>query len=70
MKIRTTTSTVVSFTEQSIEIALEEQAGAIFFEDRKAGQSLSVELTGNQLIQLCKAIATVNVKTWQPEDEA
>jgi hypothetical protein len=70
MNIRTTTTTVVSFTEQSIQIDVDEHAGAVFFEDHKAGQTLSVELTGDQLAQLARVIRNVTVTTWHAEDEA
>lgn len=70
MNIRTTTTTVVSFTEQSIQIDVDEHAGAVFFEDHKTGQTLSVELTGEQLTQLARVIRNVTMTTWHAEDEA
>ena len=57
MNIRTTTSTVVSFIDRSVLIDVDEHAGAIFFEDRKSGYRLSVELTGDQLTQLASVFA-------------
>ena len=66
MKIRTTTTTVVSFTEQSIQIDVDASMGAVFFEDRKTGETLTVELTGDQLINLANTIKNVSVS--YPED--
>lgn len=68
--IRTTTTTVVSFIDQSIQIDVDELAGAVFFEDRKTGETLSIELTGDQLTNLANVIRNVTVTTWHAEDEA
>ena len=69
MKIRTTTTTVVSFTEQSVQIDVDATIGAVFFEDRKTGETLSVELTADQLVSLAGAIRNVSMATWHAEDE-
>ena len=70
MRIRTTTTTVVSFTEQSVQIDVDATIGAVFFEDRKTGETLTVELTADQLISLASAIRNVSMATWHAEDEA
>ena len=68
--IRTTTTTVVSFTEQSVQIDVDASIGAVCFEDRKTGETLTVELTAAQLISLAGAIRNVSMATWHAEDEA
>lgn len=69
MRIRTTTTTVVSFTEQSVQIDVDATIGAVCFEDRKTGETLTVELTADQLISLAGAIRNVSMATWHAEDE-
>ena len=61
MKIRTTTTTVVSFTEQSVLIDVDALAGAVCFEDRKTGETLLIELTADQLTNLASVIRNVSV---------
>ena len=68
--IRTTTTTVISLTEQSLQIDVDATIGAVFFEDRKTGETLTVELTADQLISLASAIRNVSMATWHAEDEA
>ena len=69
MDIRTTTTTVISLTEQSLQIDVDATIGAVFFEDRKTGETLSVELTADQLVSLAGAIRNVSMATWHAEDE-
>tara|TARA_Y100000289_G_scaffold57362_1_gene61721 strand:+ start:186 stop:425 length:240 start_codon:yes stop_codon:yes gene_type:complete len=59
--IRTTTTTVISLTEQSLQIDVDASMGAVFFEDRKTGETLSIELTGDQLTNLANVIRNVSV---------
>ena len=65
MKLKTTVTTVVSFTEQSIQIDVDASMGAVFFEDRKTGETLTIELTGDQLISLANTIKNVSVSSFQ-----
>ena len=58
---RTTTTTVISLTEQSLQIDVDASMGAVFFEDRKTGETLSIELTGDQLTNLANVIRNVSV---------
>ena len=62
MDIRTTTTTVISLTDQSLQIDVDALAGAVFFEDRKTGETLSIELTGDQLTNLANVIRNVSVR--------
>ena len=59
--IRTTTTTVISLTDQSLQIDVDASMGAVFFEDRKTGETLSIELTGDQLTNLANVIRNVSV---------
>ena len=59
--IRTTTTTVISLTDQSLQIDVDATIGAVFFEDRKTGETLSIELTGDQLTNLANVIRNVSV---------
>ena len=59
--IRTTTTTVISLTDQSLQIDVDASMGAVFFEDRKTGETLSIELTGDQLTNLANVIINVSV---------
>ncbi len=61
MDIRTTTTTVISLTDQSLQIDVDATIGAVFFEDRKTGETLSIELTGDQLTNLANVIRNVSV---------
>ena len=58
--IRTTTTTVISLTDQSLQIDVDATIGAVFFEDRKTGETLSIELTGDQLTNLANVIHNVS----------
>ena len=59
--IRTTTTTVISLTEQSLQIDVDALSGAVCFEDRKTGETLLIELTGDQLTNLANVIRNVSV---------
>lgn len=59
--IRTTTTTVISLTDQSLQIDVDATIGAVFFEDRKTGETLSIELTGDQLTNLANVIRNVSM---------
>ena len=61
MDIRTTTTTVISLTEQSLQIDVDALSGAVCFEDRKTGETLLIELTGDQLTNLANVIRNVSV---------